>query len=607
MLTGNTGKILKINLSKGEFSILSPSEKDYQLFLGGSGLAAKIFFEILSEELDPLSPENPLGFFVGPLVGTRAPNCGRHVVCAKSPLTNIWGEANSGGKFGTFLKFLGYDGLIVLGKATDPVYIYLSDNKKEILSADKLWGKDSFETGDFLQQKHQKMKTYTCIGQAGENLVKISSVMNDGDRAAGRTGLGAVMGSKNLKAIALAPANRNVQIAKEEEFNQLAKTARKTIRDQSKSRRKYGTASYVSGGMKYGDVPIKYWYKGTMEGTEEFDGKKMVETILIKRYHCYGCVIGCGRIIKIDEGKYLLPETGGPEYETLAGFGTNLMVKDLEGISYANYLCNAYGIDTISTSQLISFVYHCYEKGIITPEKLGGIVPEWGKIGPAIDIIEKLVTRQGVGDLLAEGLANVADELEIPEEAHTVNRMALPYHDPRAFFPMATVYATSSRGACHNNGDAYKACLGLDVPEVGYRGQDRFDDRIAGKLAVDSQDYRAVYNGLIMCHFAAPKFPTLVGLLSTATGWDYTIESLLMAGERITNLKRLLNKKLGLTKANDTVPKIVTTPLKEGGTEGKVPQLEIQLEEYYNKRQWDTETGFPLKEKIKDLELEEFV
>ncbi|MFW9924315.1 MAG: aldehyde ferredoxin oxidoreductase family protein, partial [Candidatus Thorarchaeota archaeon] len=370
---GNTGKILEINLNTRENSILQLSDDIYRKYIGGSGIAAYVLFDRLTKELDPFSPENPLGFFVGPLVGTKIPNCGRHVVCAKSPATNIWGEANSGGKFGAFLKFLGYDGLIISGKCAKPTYLTLINDKIEFHDAKDLWGKGSFEVGEYLEEKHGKISSYAAIGVAGEKLVKYAALMNDGDRAAGRTGMGAVMGSKNLKAIALYSDTRNVPIAQSEELNELASKMRKNIKENSVARTLFGTAAYTSGGMKWGDVPVKYWYKGYMENTEAIDGARMKETILVKRYHCYSCIIGCGRIVKIDEGKYAIPQTAGSEYETLAGFGTNLLVDNLEGICKANYLCNVYGLDTISTSMVIAQTFHLNELGKIPKKDLNGI------------------------------------------------------------------------------------------------------------------------------------------------------------------------------------------------------------------------------------------
>ncbi len=603
---GNTGKILEINLTTKKISILKPKEELYRLFIGGSGLAAAILFERLTKELDPLSPENPLGFFNGPLVGTKAPNCGRHVVCAKSPATNIWGESNSGGKFGAYMKFLGYDGIIISGKSPEKTYITIFDDQIEFHEASKLWGKGSFEVGDILEEKHEKISSYATIGKAGENLSTIASLMNDGDRAAGRTGLGTVMGSKNLKAIALRSSTRDVGIAHPIEFKELISKMRKNIRENSVARTMFGTAAYTSGGMKWGDVPVKYWYKGFMENTEAIDGSRMKETILIKRYHCYSCIIGCGRIVKIDEGKYAIPQTAGPEYETLAGFGTNLLIDNLEGIAHANYLCNDHGLDTISASQIIALVFHLNEMGKIPKEDLDGITAVWGNIDAVIKLLELMASGKGIGKIMAQGSDVVATHYGVPDEAHTVNGLELPYHDPRAFFSMAAVYATSSRGACHNNGDGYKMGLGVSVPEINLDCKDRFDDIEAGSLAVKVQDFRAVYNAMIMCHFAMPPFKDTVKAVELATGWNITIDEIMTAGTRITNLKRLLNKKLGLTKENDRLPKVMKYKLKEGGTEGNIPNLTIQLKEYYKARGWDQTTGFPNNKRIQSLNLEEY-
>ncbi|MBN1328257.1 MAG: aldehyde ferredoxin oxidoreductase family protein [Candidatus Heimdallarchaeota archaeon] len=602
-IKGNTGKVLEVDLTTEKISILNPLENDYKEFLGGSGLAAKLIYNDLTKELDPLSPENPLIFFTGPLVGTKVPNCGRHVVLAKSPLTNILGEANSGGKFGAYLKFLGFDGILIRGKAKSPVMLIIFDKNIEIIDAVHLWGKNVFEVEKILKQRYEKISSFATIGIAGEKLVKVAALMNDGDRAAGRTGMGAVMGSKNLKAIVLQSSTRDVEVANPEELKELSSSMRNNIYENTVARRMFGTAAYVSGGMKWGDVPVRYWHKGHMENTERIDGSKMKETILVKRYHCYSCVIGCGRIVKIDEGKYAIPQTAGPEYETLAGFGTNLLIDDLKGISYANYLCNDYGLDTISASQIIALVFHLNEKGIISSEDLQKIDAKWGNIDAVNELLVKMATREGLGNLMAEGSDVLASHYNLPDEAHTVNGLELPYHDPRAFVSMASVYATSSRGACHNNGDGYKMGLGVAVPEINLTCEDRFDDLEGARIAVKVQDFRAVYNVLIMCHFAMPPFKDTVHALELATGWEYSINDIMQVGSRITNLKRLMNGRMGLTRNSDRLPKIMSIPLKEGGTNGKVPNLELQLKEYYKLRKWDSKTGFPTEDLLEELNL----
>ncbi len=602
-LFGNTGKILTIDLADERIDTLRPPAEDYRQFIGGSGLAAKLLYDELSKDLDPLSAENPLCFMTGPLVGTKIPNCGRHVVCAKSPLTNIWGEANSGGKFGAYLKFLGYDGLLFKGKANEPKALLIIDNSVELLDASFLWGKNVYAVEEELKKRFDNISSFATIGVAGEKKVKIAAIMNDGDRAAGRTGMGAVMGSKNLKAIILYSSKRAVPVANDAEVKALGSKMRKDIYENTVARRMFGTAAYVSGGMKWGDVAVKYWYKGFMPNTEAIDGSRMKETILVKRYHCYSCVIGCGRIVKISEGKYAVPQTGGPEYETLASFGTNLLIDNLRGIAKANYLANNYGLDTISAGQIIGLVFHLYEKGVITREELEGIDAKWGNVDALIALLEKLAKREGIGEKMAEGSDFLAASYNLPEEAHTVNGLELPFHDPRAFFSMATVYATSSRGACHNNGDGYKMGLGVTVPEIGLKCEDRFDDLEAARIAVKVQDFRAVYNALIMCHFAMPSFTDTVKALSLATGWDYTITDVMQVGERITTIKRLLNTKLGLTRKNDRLPKIMHYKLQEGGAKGKIPNLGIQLKEYYKLRHWDPKTGSPTKTLLEKLQL----
>ena len=603
---GYMGKILKVNLSTGKISEEPLNMNFAKMFLGGSGLACRILYDMINKDTDPLGPENPLIFMTGPLTGTIAPSCGRYVVCAKSPLTGIWGESNSGGKFGPMLKFSGFDGIIIVGRSEKPVYLSIINGSAELRSAEHLVGKNTFETQRILAEElGEKRISVACIGPAGENLVKYAAIMNDGGRAAGRTGMGAVMGSKNLKAVAVF-GSQKVPLADEDKFIEVAKEAHTIVKEAFNSEmfKQLGTGGYVDLAQEMGDMPNKYFTLGVFENASKISGSTMAETILVRNRACYGCPIGCGRVVKIDEGKYKLPETDGPEYETLCAFGSLILNDNLEGLAYANYLCNIYGIDTISCGSTIAFATYLYEQGKISEGETSGIKLKWGDIDTVIQLIEMIAFRRGFGDILAEGVRRIGEKYDARDYAAEVKGLEIPFHDPRAFFGMAICYATSPRGACHLNGDVYLVDLGQEVPELGIVSGDRFEEEKKVEVAIKSQNWRTVYNSIIMCQFCNPPAEIIAKLLTYSIGQEYTVEDLDLLGERIFNLKRILNNKLGVSRKDDYLPKIVLTPLKEGGTEGRVPNIGKMLQKYYEIRKWDYKSGKPTKEKLKQLELD---
>ena len=368
-------KILKINLTSKEISDINLETNEYELFIGGAGLAAKILYPMLNESIDPLGPENPLLFMAGSLAGTLAPNCGRHLVCARSPLTGIWGESNSGGFWGAELKLAGWDGILIIGKSQQPVYILVNDEHVEIKDAKNFWGKNVLETESAIKEELNIPKVkIASIGIGGENLVKFAAVMNDEGRAAGRTGMGAVMGSKNLKAIAV-KGSKKLDLADPEKFTAARKELIQNIKDNFTNNMfsELGTGGYLDMAALTGDLTFKYFTQGTFDGSYDISGSSMSESILEKQKFCRQCTIGCGRLVEVKEGKYKTPGVvDGPEYETLGSFGGALLVNDLKGISKANFLCNEYGLDTISAGVVIAFSYYLQEKGVLPPERSMG-------------------------------------------------------------------------------------------------------------------------------------------------------------------------------------------------------------------------------------------
>jgi len=603
---GYIGSTLLVDLTRNKITVKSTDEEFARTYIGGSGYACRLALDYLSEKTDPLGPENVLIFVAGPIVGTAAPDSGRHAVCARSPLTGFWGESYSGGIFGAKMKFAGFDAIVVTGRASDPVYLSARDGKGELKPARRLIGEDTLPTQKLIKEElHDQWASVSCIGKAGENLVKYATIMNDWNRAAGRTGMGAVMGSKNLKAVAVSGATK-VPIAEPEEFMKACGSASKFLRESSGSEafRVAGTACGATYFNEIGNMPNRYFSKGTFEDADKIDGVSMKETILTGTSNCFGCPIRCGRVITINEGKYAVGKTDGPEYETLCGFGPNLSCTSLEGIALANELCNRYGIDTISCSVTIGFAYYLYEKGLLTKEETGGLALEWGNIDPAIELVKMIAERRGLGELLAEGTREVGKKFGVEDEAVNVKGLEVPFHDPRAISGMAVSYATSPRGACHNFSTVYLVEIGQIIPELGIFSTDRLSSDGKAELAFNAENYRAVYNAMLMCQFANPAVQDVADMLSHCIGLKLTPQDLLKIGERIVMAKRVMNLRLGATVHDDRLPKRILRPLTDGPAAGNVPDLDRQLKEYYALRGWNLETGYPSREKLLELGIE---
>ncbi len=607
-MNGYMGKILHVDLTAGELRD-EPLEEDLaRAFVGGSGLAARILSDEPVSEIDPLGPENPLILMTGPLVGTSMPSAGRCSVCAIAPLTGIWGEANTGGFIGPELRFAGYDGIIITGKSDRPTWLSIVEGQAALRDGAELWGLDSYETQDRARELLGEPKArVACIGAAGENMSKMAAVMNDHGRAAGRTGMGAVMGSKRLKAIALR-GTAKVPLADPEEFK---KVVREIIADidedmAAMALRMAGTAGYVDMALMYGDMPIRYYQQGEWEPASNLSGVLMVEQYQNRNTACYRCPIACGRETRAP--RYGLEQVDGPEYETLAALGSLAMVDDLEAVIYAGHLCNVHGLDTISTGCTIAMACEMFERGVITAEDTGGLEIRYGDVEIVHRLVEMMAHREGFGDLLAEGSAAMAEHFGVPDLAVTVNRLEAPMHDPRAFSGMAATYALSPRGACHMEGDMYGVDTGQGPAiELGILPGDRFDtSEEKGHITARQQAWRNLYNALTLCQFQNPGVEWLLRALNAATGWDMEPDDLMTAGKRIVTLKRLINLRRGLTRADDDLPDLLLKPLDNGGTEGVVPDLEELLAGAYSEFGWNPETGRPTPETLEHLGLSDF-
>ncbi len=606
-MSGYMGKLLIVDLTKGELQDEPLNLSIAHDFVGGAGYAVRYLYDELGPHTDPLGPDNTLMFITGPLVGTSAPSCGRFEVCAISPLTGIWGESNSGGFWGPELRFAGYDGVVVRGRSEKPVWLSIVEGQPPTLrDAANLWGLDSYETQQRIRDELDDQKVrVACIGQAGENLVLYAAVMNDHGRAAGRTGMGTVMGSKNLKAIAVRGKQR-VPLADKEGFSQTARQASQIVQEDliSEILQQMGTANIIDMSIMWGNLPNKYWGRTRFEEATNLSGVAMAETILSRAVPCYGCTVACGREVTLKDTPYGVDVVDGPEYETVAMLGSQLLVDDLPGVAYAGHLCNRYGMDTITAGSSIALSYLLYERGFLTTADTGGLPLKWGDIETAHTLLEMIARREGFGAVLADGTKRIAARYDAHDLAVHINGLEPAAHDPRAVSGMAIVYATSPRGGCHMQGDMYLVDMGLTISEVGIIPAGRFKSRGKSEVVAKLQNWRTLYNDAIMCAFVNPTPQLLVKLLSEATGWSSDLVWWQRTGERVFNLKRAFNNRLGVKRGNDRLPERLLIP-KADGSRGRTPKVNLMLEEYYAERDWDWQTGKPSRELLTNLGMPE--
>lgn len=610
MQGGYMGKLLYVDLTRGTCIDRALSEELARSYIGGSGLGARLLYDQTGADTDPLGADNALMFLTGPLTETPVPMAGRYAVVTKSPL-GIWGEGDCGGSWGSMLKRAGYDGIVISGKSERPVYLWVTDEGVFIRDASHIWGRDTVETDDLVKQETSGKASVVCIGPAGEKLARMAVILSDGKhaRASGRGGIGAVMGAKKLKAISVY-GTRKPEIAHPEELKKLVKDFVPRLREAAKGMSAYGTAGGVIKNSNMGDMPVKNWSVGKWDEqkVKNISGQTMAESILTKKYYCRGCIVGCGRVIHIPDGPYAGLTGGGPEYETLGAFGTLCLVDDLSVIAKANDLCNRYGMDTISVGAAIAFAMEAYEKGAIGREDTQGLELTWGNKEAMLAMVHRIGKKEGLGKLLSEGVKIAAQEIggDVKDFAIEVKGLELPMHDPRALGSLAVLYATYPRGACHR-GCSYQLERG-GIADLGYaKPLERQSDLSKGLINAVMQDYAGLFNSLKLCQFVISSLKPTEALqcLNLVTGWDMDLPELLRAGERATNVKRMYNVRLGLTRKDDTLPqRILTEKFAEGGAAGYVPNLEMMLDEYYEFRQWSND-GIPLPAKLRELGLDD--
>ena len=616
MRYGFTGQLLRVNLTDRKISVEEINQAWAKQFLGGAGLATKYFYEEVPDRVDPLGPENKLIFMTGPLTGTASASASRYSVVGKSPQTGFWGQANSGGSFGPALKKSGFDGIIFEGVSPSPVFLQIIDSKVELLDASHLWGKTVPETEDILQENSAQKLTVAAIGPAGENLVTYAAIMNNKHRAAGRCGFGAVMGSKNLKAIACT-GSQPIILADKQSFHDAA-TKQFELIDESMLKvgfDTFGTNMVADFVHVRGGYPTENWQQGTFEGIDDVNAQAIMDTVFVEGTRCFACPITCGRGTEIKEGKWEGAKGEGPEYESTNTLGSMCGVSDINAITKANYLCNEYGLDTISTGATIAFAMECFAKGIITKEQAHGLEISFGDGDLVVALVEKIAKREGIGDLLAKGTKAVSEELGQGSEAFAmqVKGLELPAYDSRAAKITGLGYVTANRGGDHMTGyvqgPTYMDIPFLIVDDSSIRDPFQANPEEA-QVLIDMENALTVLDAFGGCKFMGMLLPAneLIELYEYATGWTLTVEGFRKAGERIYNLIRAVSVREGASRKDDVLPERLTTqPIPEGPAKGMIndPQmLELMKDAYYDFRGWDRVTGIPSREKLKDLELE---
>lgn len=605
-----TGKLLRVDLTHGRVTQEETRLDWGRQFVGGSGLASRYWLEETPAGVDPLGPENRLVFMTGPLTGTPSASASRYSVVAKSPQTALWGMANSGGSFGPALKWAGFDGIIFEGASTDPAYLSIHDGRAELRDARGLWGKTVPETEETLLAEAGRPLTVACIGPGGENRVRFAGIMNNKHRAAGRCGLGAVMGSKRLKAIACS-GKSPIQLADPERFR---RSVERQIAYMDESVLKIGFDTFGTNMIAdmvnvRGGYPTRNWQMGQFEDIERVNAQAINDQVLVEGVRCYACPVACGRGTEIRTGKWQGHKGEGPEYETADTFGAMCGVSDLNAITMANYRCNEYGLDTISAGSTIAFAMECFERGILTRDQTGGQEIRFGDADLIVELVEKIARREGVGDLLAEGTRVMGERLggDSPRFAMHVKGLELPAYDPRAAKITGLGYITANRGGDHMTGYIQGPTF-IDIPFLIVDESSIRDPFVANpdeaRILVDMENALTVLDCLGGCKFMGVLLTAgdLTELISAATGWDFGVEEFRRSGDRIYTLMRLCCAREGARREHDVLPaRLMEEPLPGGPAAGMVidrATLETMKDAYYARRGWDSATGLPTPDKL---------
>jgi len=613
-MCGWTGKFLRVDLTKSTITVEDTDPKIAKDFIGGLGMGVKYLYNEIDPKVDPLSPDNKLLMVTGPLTGTGAPAANRYMVITKSPLTGAIANSCAAGRFATSLKYAGYDMIIIEGKSKKPVYLWIDDDNAELRDAQHLWGKSTNQTEITIIAETAPEANVACIGPAGERLVRFACVINDMGRAAGRSGVGAAMGSKNLKAIAVR-GRKGVKVADKVGFYKAMVDCYKALdAEYIEEYYQVGTPETVALAQEFGVLPTRNFQTGVFKDWEEIDGQILADTLSVRRRKglaCPACPVGCGRITKVTDPAFA--GVGfGPEYESIGLLGSNCGVNNLSAISKAAFICNEMGMDTISTGNTIGCAMELYERGYL-PKKDVGRILNFGDASAMVEMTKKIALREGFGDILAEGAYRVAEKYGHPELFMGVKKQGFPSYEPRGLQGLALAYATEPRGADHIRGEVHETSMfgTLHWRITRDRNIEKVDPlswKDKPVLVKEVQDWFRIIDSSGICVFL-PEMGVgedhLRALLETATGIDFgSHKGFMRTGERIFNQERLFNLKAGFTAKDDALPKrMLEEPMPEGPAKGMVVHLDEMLPEYYKVRGWNA-SGVPTLEKLHELGLE---
>ena len=618
-MKGIGGNSLWIDLTKGEIEKRPVEEEMVREYLLGAGYLSRVLYDSIPMGIDPLSPKNVLGIATGLLTGSMFPQASRHVVAALSPLTDVWGESHAAGFWGAELKFAGYDAIIFTGASPDPVYLHIQNDTVELRDATDIWGTSVFETDDWIRERHSKRARVLSIGQAGENRVRFAAVMNDRDRASARSGLGAVMGSKRLKAISVRGTGR-LEVADPRNYlNQMDKFYERMLANPfTKERAKYGTTNLVELMNHIGRLPSYNMRQGVFEGFEKISGHTITEKHLVKPRSDWSCLQRCGRYTRVREGPYKYIG-GSPEFESQSSLGSRCGNDNLESVLYSHHLANMYGMDTISLGATISWAMEAWDEGLLTSEDTGGIDLSWGNHETVVKLTEMIALREGFGDVLAEGSARAAEKIGRGTERFVmaVKKQEIAGQEPRAQKSMGLAAVTAARGADHLYAFPVLDEAGFDkeirerfgeqyLPEMA----DRLNPKYKGIMVKECEDFMVMIESVGLCKYGTqipPEFyyDDVAQALQIHNGLDISSEELQTIGERIVNLNRLFNVARGITRIDDQLPDRLTKEgAPKGPSPGQVVELDQMLDEYYEQRGWNLDDGLPTMVTLKRLGLE---
>ncbi|MFX1367394.1 MAG: aldehyde ferredoxin oxidoreductase family protein [Promethearchaeota archaeon] len=617
-MKGIGGQVIWVDLTKGKVEKKPVEEDLVEKYLLGAGFLSRVLFDMIPVGIDPLSPKNVLGIATGLLTASMFPQASRHTVAALSPLTDVWGESHAAGFWGPELKLAGYDAIIFTGASKDPVYLNINNANVDLLDASPIWGTNVFETDDWLRKKHDKRARTLAIGQAGENLVRFAAVMNDRDRASARAGLGAVMGSKKIKAVSVRGRGK-IEVADPKNYLKQMDVFFKRMLENAftEGRVKYGTTNLVELMEHIGRLPSYNMKQGVFEGYEKISGEAITQHYLVKARADFNCLQRCGRYTRVKTGPYKYIG-GSPEFESQSSLGSRCGNDNLESVLYSHHLSNLYGMDTISLGATISWAMEAWDEGLLTSEDTGGIDLSWGNHETVVNLTKMIALREGFGNLLAEGSARAAEKIGRGTERFvmTVKKQEIAGQEPRAQKSMGLAAVTSARGADHLYAFPVLDEAGFDaeikerfgekyLPEIA----DRLNPKYKGVMVKECEDYMVVVESLGLCKYGTqipPEFyyKDVAIAIKVHNGLEFTEEELMTLGERIVNLNRLFNAARGVTRKDDQLPdRLTKEPAPVGPPKGQIVELDQMLTEYYEHRGWNVETGLPLPDTLERLGL----